>query len=489
MRRVLFAFGGLGAAYLLADMLFGDAGMVLANKTLPPVFLLLCALGVRQLVREDPSAEWSPLLWFLMASGLYFGFGSLAHYFSSQASLLYIGSFYFTDDRGLYRANLLNVWGTFACLLGYLSGSRSRVLRGCATGLRLEPLDSDAWLWRFALIGIPIKYGLAMPDRFGILPFVAPSSIVVFETFVSALAFLLIRRILQGSWRLWPWLGVLLAAEIGSAVLTFSKLGLLWTCIPVLLGVLSVHRRASVLAGGVGALGVIYLMALPLTNFGREVAGLSGDINSRMGAVRTFAAGELPGVLEDSSGVQSWWTRLDYASVQAFVMDQYDQGRPGRPFEVLAYAFIPRFLWPSKPFVTRGDDLNFLISGISTSKSAPTVFGECYWTAGWPGVFLGGLFVGVILSLFHQAVTADRARGSVGLLPLAFLAIQMGIRPDGDFVNTFIASIAIAAGLFVTLRVLSILGKKQNRGNWSLIDGGPEAGLNMTAASGERSAE
>ncbi len=483
--RIASLFAGLAAAYLLAELLLGDPGLVLANKTLPLVFFLVCALGVRQLTREEASAEWSPFLWFLMASGLYFGFGPLAHYFASAASVSYMNSYYLVDDRGLYRANLLNVWGTFAAVVGYLAGARSRLLHGLVSGLRVGRLESDAWLWRFALIGIPVKYGLAMPDRFGILPFAAPSSIVVFETFVSALVFLLTRKILQGRRRLWPWLAILLAAELGSAVLTFSKLALLGTCIPVLLAVLSLRRRILVLAGGLAALILIYILIMPLMNFGRDVAGFSASVDSRIGAVRTYID-ERPALLHDPGGVQTWWTRLDYSPVQVFVMDQYDEGSPGRPFEVLTYAFIPRFLWPSKPFVTRGDDFNLLISGISTSKSAPTTFGECYWTAGWPGVFLGGLFLGAVLSLFHRVVSADLAKGNVGLLPLALFAIQMGLRPDADFVNTFIASLAWAAELFVVLRVLSLLGQKDNRRGWSPFDRRPEAGVSPTAASGSR---
>jgi len=76
--------------------------------------------------------------------------------------------------------------------------------------------------------------------------------------------------------------------------------------------------------------------------------------------------------------------------------------------------FVPRFVWPDKPFFTMGRDfgVKFRVVHILDDKTriAVTVPGELYWNFDLPGIFLGMALWGVVLRLLYR-----RYAGSAGL--------------------------------------------------------------------------
>lgn len=79
--------------------------------------------------------------------------------------------------------------------------------------------------------------------------------------------------------------------------------------------------------------------------------------------------------------------------------------------------FVPRFVWPDKPFFTMGRDfgVKFRVVHILDDKTriAVTVPGELYWNFDLPGIFLGMALWGVVLRLLYR-----RYAGSAGLDPV-----------------------------------------------------------------------
>lgn len=72
----------------------------------------------------------------------------------------------------------------------------------------------------------------------------------------------------------------------------------------------------------------------------------------------------------------------------------------GQTMQYAAYAFVPRFLWPDKPNVTRGAWFTTYLGASnreseSTSSTGITAVGELYWNFGIPGVVIGMLGIGI----------------------------------------------------------------------------------------------
>jgi hypothetical protein len=90
----------------------------------------------------------------------------------------------------------------------------------------------------------------------------------------------------------------------------------------------------------------------------------------------------------------------------ALVMDAFPTTFPFSGFEPIWIAItlpVPRRLWPEKPLSSFLDQVGYLTG---TSGQAVPVAGEHYVMAGWPGVIIGGLVIGLIYRRFwnfHRA--------------------------------------------------------------------------------------
>lgn len=59
------------------------------------------------------------------------------------------------------------------------------------------------------------------------------------------------------------------------------------------------------------------------------------------------------------------------------------------------YPFVPRFLWPRKPFLNKAQRLSVLLNLGSQTSTALTYPGDLYLELGLPGVLLGMFLLGV----------------------------------------------------------------------------------------------
>lgn len=86
--------------------------------------------------------------------------------------------------------------------------------------------------------------------------------------------------------------------------------------------------------------------------------------------------------------------------------------RYGEELDYLAYAFIPRLVWPEKPTVTRGAWFTMYLGGASseaeaTTATALTAAGELYWNFGTWGVIAGMILVGALVGVMWRVAGAS----------------------------------------------------------------------------------
>lgn len=127
----------------------------------------------------------------------------------------------------------------------------------------------------------------------------------------------------------------------------------------------------------------------------------------------------------------------------------------GDGFEYLAVNFIPRFLWPNKPYLNRGAWFSAFLSGTDpetvTTSTAITSAGELYWNFGWPGVLVGMYIIGALLSGVWWRTAKDPRLGifHAGAYASLLLTFAFCQEPAAGWA----VGLAVTAGLFWRLTI------------------------------------
>jgi len=429
-----------GAALISND----PGGMNFLNGSLPALLGGTCLWAGYRLVRKQPAAVWAPLPWFLATWAAYYGFGALANIYATPETIAHMAAFYPVDNRSLLRTNLLNVVGLVTVLLGAALVSRLRF--GFPRPMTRSP-SHDAWRVAvlFLVIGVPIKYLLELPYVLGLVDFVLPGSIQYLGTF-SGLAILpLTVAAAEGRRGARTLLWTLVASEMLAGFVMLAKLHIITTVLLVFLGQYAVRPDLKRLVVTGILVGVGYVAVLsPFVDFARTILGRASardlaEVSAVAGSYGTEGRETLADVLP---GVQGWWSRLAYSNAQAFAMDQYDQGKAGWTFGMAGYVFVPRFLYDDKPIMTPGKEFTYLVQGTDTSSTGPGFFiGEAYWNGGWPLVILTGLFVGGLFAVLGRISARAVRAGRWLYVPLVFMTIYLGLRPDDWFVPLYLGGV------------------------------------------------
>jgi hypothetical protein len=137
----------------------------------------------------------------------------------------------------------------------------------------------------------------------------------------------------------------------------------------------------------------------------------------------------------------------------------------GQTLEYMAYAWIPRFLWPEKPLIAKGAWFAHrigqarLVNGRPTNSINMTIPGEFYMNFGWLGAVLGPFAFGGLLAILWQTAEFWTRRENVLGPAFGFYLVWVGVVGGADvqIVVTMIAMylMSFAAGALVGNRVAS----------------------------------
>jgi len=134
----------------------------------------------------------------------------------------------------------------------------------------------------------------------------------------------------------------------------------------------------------------------------------------------------------------------------------------GQTISYLAYAFVPRVLWPEKPSIAKGQWFASKVGmafvrpdGTYSNSINMTVPGELYLNYGWAGVLVGCALFGVLLAALWS--TAGFWNGATNVLGSAFgfylLWTGFGLGADLQIAVSMVATYCImaASGLAISL--------------------------------------
>lgn len=233
---------------------------------------------------------------------------------------------------------------------------------------------------------------------------------------------------------------VLLAEAAGGSG---SKLVIFSSAIPLLWFFLAEPgRRKYLLATGPVIASIFLLVVAPAVNQARLSHG-----SAKLSAQEILQAGsQLPNQFQRDPGgylLQS----LDYAAQRLFIEPvavgyivtrvEAEGYLGGRGFAYLAWAPIPRLLWPDKPLVSRGEwftsetgfSMNEEASTTSTGMTSP---GELYWNFGWAGVAIGMALLGYLISLLWRLALPDPRASLILMLPYVHLLGNFMLYQDSE---------------------------------------------------------
>ena len=447
----------------MAALLLGRGNFIGTNDWMS--VLALCLTGMSLLLFSVMlmyrAAPLRPLydgrLYMAVSGAVYYAFGPLIYVFGSVAAVSYASSFMPVDAKQAFEITGLNFSGLGIAGLSY-SGFRFRRLdhftRNLAQRFKRFELNT-VWVF-FLLAGLPAQLLWVMPYHYGLLRVPSPGPVNMLANLVDLallLGWYLVRR---GRRRLFVPMLALTAMELFIALADFNKTELLLVIIMIILGnyLASPSKRALVL----GAAGVItvYLVAIPVVNFGRDyLTRLGGDASTPAGFElrKDILSYYLTHGSQDLGGRNDfWWNRFNYLPSESGAIRFYQQGSGGHDYRLIPWIFVPRLLYPNKPSMTQSAiDLTYKINGTRTSSTGIGIFIDGYYNLGWFGMLAASIIYGFCLRLLSGIAKIVVEERAMLMLPLAFASIFMGIRTDGSVLADVLGATVLfmaALGLF-----------------------------------------
>lgn len=444
---------------LLVDEFIGPPAHDALNIFAPVWLMIVLLLGALRMIRIDPRATLSSLLWFRLATATYFGFGSIVPLLLNPISRLVMASFYDARTDELLKLNLVVAVSTFL-VLGAALLVCALFPRQSAEQTRHRPHARLFYGLLFAGVGYTVKLLVEVPLNFGAFgSAIKPGLFLQIAQISSVGLYLLAFHAFREAKSLLPLVYALLIFDLFVGALMFSKFSILLPLIMFLLGWLSSSISVWRIAFAAGLFISAYTLSQPLIEFGRtsleqKYASIAeGGLNERIEIIKQFGDREEGGAFNEDA--QSSWMRLSYVNAGCFAISRYDGGAPGPSLDFAFATLAPRFLWRDKPIITDiGIVFNVMATGSARSASAPGYFADAYWAGGWEGVLLVMPVIGVVFALYSRFSINVFARGRWLFFPLVLLAMKMGLRVDGALVSDFLGASVTWAWAYIGARLL-----------------------------------
>jgi hypothetical protein len=215
--------------------------------------------------------------------------------------------------------------------------------------------------------------------------------------------------------RAWTLLAAGCAIEVLINIRSGSKAYIMFSFLPVVWPLVATRGLRRWLGPAIFAVSAFYFgIVYPVVTMTRLYAAEE----SREDPIATFYSVMNDSSLDresdlDSPGVSFLQRHYDPESLGYIYGEVQRHGfMDGEGLEYLSYAFVPRFLWPDKPTVTRGAWFTYYLGLADSPEEATAAIGqsatgELYWNYGIPGVITGMLVLGSIIGGLWRVATTE----------------------------------------------------------------------------------
>jgi len=377
-------------------------------------------------------AVLAPVAWFMLGAGIYFGLGSVAGGLRVNS---YSEQMFGSPASYLTRVNLLNACSVMIVMSVALAFNRMRESARRAQS-ELSSAKRDIFLQKIfpyvlavAAVGVCLKYiyfplagDLLIRSVIGKIHFLIPACFLMLGMLWQRISLLLKTFTL-----------ILFVLEIFNGLLASGKYQIIYTMLALALGIWMIRSSWKSILLTMGSLVLVFAIINPLIALERAHLDYDAEKNtltSRMKILRDAAVAMLDrnGVfltIADGRNVQvnlkdmnrlderarAIGRRFEIASIQAYLINEYDKGSPGNTLSNFWVTFIPRIFWPQKPVVTQlGNELHkkyYNAPNQVTSSLGPSYSAEAYWNYGIMGVVLVSILLGLAIGgLTHYSMLA-----------------------------------------------------------------------------------
>ncbi len=408
--------------------------------SVPAVFFAGSLLTFALMVQSG--AALAPIAWFVLGAGIYFGLGSVAgglrvHPYSEQL--------FGADTLYLTRVNLLNACSVLIVVGVALSFHKVSESTGWAQSD--ARLARDGWLRKLfpyvlavAAAGVGLEF-VFFPIAESLL---LRSAMGKIHLFIPA-AFLLLGMLWQRmGWQLKMVTMMAFALEVLNGLIAFNKYQIIYAMLALIMGMWMIRASWKSVFLTMAGLVLVFSVINPLITLGRAHLAYDPQKNTlaaRMEILRdaglallnpdeeflTIAGGQvirfnLKAMSRPQEKARAMGRRFEVASIQGYLINEYDSGRQGNTLSNFWVTFIPRMLWPQKPVITQpGGELHkkyYNDPSQTSSALAPTYSAEAYWNYGVSGVVLVSVLLGLAIGWLSR---------------YSFLAVS-GARPEYFFI-------------------------------------------------------
>jgi len=399
----------------------------------PAILLVACMNTAFRTIRMAAQMVASPLFWVLFA---------LIYSFGKNSTIELMDRIFAVGASELFLTNMLNSIGMLAVVIGLTVG-RKLVGRQPETWVqRFERMDGLHVAGVLAVVGLVAEFFLGLPFVFGLIGTQSMTLMQMQMLSKAALIILSYFSAVKGG-KTTVWFIVLFMIEIVIAGLVNSKMVIFEVIIAALVGRTLAVRKTITFVKGIAVLGLLQIILQPVMSEYRRISHNLTDSITGNYATSVQVTGEL--MTQSFSDLvhgknaaqtiapQAWWSRLCYVPQEAFVMQEYDGGRPGSPWGDFLLALVPRIIWRDKPLIRPGVNFSILFEGNPNTNNAPGILSEGYWYGGWLGLVVVSLFTGVLLGGIDRISSAIMLHHAWVFMPLVFIGIRSGFRIDGFF--------------------------------------------------------
>ena len=400
----------------------------------------VCVCSMRKIVTRDLYFILLPEFWFYLLIFLYFGFGTAAVFFISEASEY--GRLIATVYRVMPSdVNLLNALIQFSLIFQITVGFLiARIIPNFKQNTReaSPPKVVGTWYGIFLVIWI---------------------FLVMFESSVGGIAkelthyisyaflFHLTRVMLISKYRPFALvqLFIFLVFEIRFGFLIASKLYMIMPLLVILLGYVSVRGLGVKALPTGGVLIIIFSLLVPLTEGMRQGSEVKIERN-----VQTYVGGFL---------LYSFY-RLSHLPVAAYLIN--DESGKYSTVNDWYTVLIPRIIYPEKPNISfRGNELSRDLYGFDSTSTARTIFVDAFVSAGWSGLIFINCLLFLVFFLGRHMTFRYALNGQFSYLPLIFMNLFIIMQIEGVVSTSVIAPLCALCILFFLVKLANVASQKK----------------------------
>ena len=427
---------------------------------------------------------FEPLTWFILGSGIFFGIGVIAGGLNSHEWTRHIfGESY----EHLLGVNLLNSSSVLIILTVGILVLGDRSMKTFRQSLNQEKSNIFAQIFPYLLFFSFVAILL----RFIFFPYAED---LVIRSVINKISFFIPSIFVIGGYILKDLTRnqfisfiVIFLLQVSLGVLSFNKSDILMPIIALLIGLWANNITYKLLAFSLLFPIIIFWITNPFVTIGRKhdtyVASLISDEIFLSDRVNIFvdimsiklsknSVNSVNSQLSNDLSFQNthnseyvFFTRLkgigvrlDVATIQGWLIREYNNQRPGKSMDDFFSVLIPRVIWPSKPIVTRrGNELNKLYYGQTVSSVAPTYSAEAYWNYGYIGLIGISIYLGLFFGWLSRLVYSSKRGMEPAYFFVTYHAIFSAIFLESWIVSTYVGGIAIIIIFFFMIKFLLLI--------------------------------